>query len=142
MERTWWERFTCSADVTERDRRNSRIVNYWAFSWMAVWVGATFLIKGELVTGEATLMALALAPNILGVATVRAYIRFLREAEELQRKVQLDALAVGFGVGMVAIVGLELLGDIGFFEAGPSDALMFMIMAYSLGVMLGWRRYR
>ena len=43
---------------------------------------------------------------------------------------------------MVAIVGLELLGDIGFFEAGPSDTLMFMIMAYTLGLVFGWRRYR
>ena len=37
---------------------------------------------------------------------------------------------------------LHLLNKIGVFDGSPSDGLMFMVVAYSLSVTLGWRRYR
>ena len=43
---------------------------------------------------------------------------------------------------MISMVGLELLGDVGLINPDPSAALIFMAVAYSLGVTLGWRRYR
>ena len=142
MEKTWWESFKCSVEMTERDRINQRAVTAWVFVWALSWVGATFLIDRVLATGGAIALATALAPNILGIVAIRAYIKFLREAEELHRKVQTDALAIGFGVGMISMVGLELLGDVGLINPDPSAALIFMAVAYSLGVTLGWRRYR
>ena len=142
MEKTWRERFACNVELTERDRHNHRILIAWLFAWMAAWVVASILIERVLVTGSAAALTAALAPNLLGVAAVRAFMTFLREAEELQRKVQLDALAFAFGVGVVAIIGLELATEVGLYDGDPSDALMFMAVAYSLGVTLGWRRYR
>ena len=109
---------------------------------MVAWVGASILIRHVLAAGGAPSLIAALAPNLLGVVAVRAYIKFLREVEELQRKIQMEALAFGFGVGVVALVGLDLLNKIGVFDGSPSDGLMFMVVAYSLGVTLGWRRYR
>ena len=142
MEKTWWERIACPVELTARDRYNQKILLVWTFAWAASWVGATFLITRVLETPGTISVVIALLPNVLGIATVGTYMKFLRETEELQRKVQLDALALGFGVGMVAMVGLELLGRTGLFEGDPSDALIFMVTAYSLGVTLGWRRYR
>ena len=142
MEKTWWERFTCDVGLSERDRRNQRILLAWMFAWMAAWVGASLLIDRVLATGSAATLVAALAPNLLGIAAVRAFMTFLREVEELQRKVQLDALAFAFGVGVMAIIGLELANEAGLYEGSPTDALMFMAVSYSLGVTLGWRRYR
>mgnify|MGYP001950570376 CR=1 FL=1 len=50
-----------------------------------------------------------LVTTALGVATVFVYVKFLHEAEELQRKIQLEALALGFGVGLVGTLCLPFL---------------------------------
>ena len=142
MEKTWWERFSCPVELTARDRHNQRMLMVWSVAWASTWVEATFLIERVLETPGVVSIVTALAPNVLGIATLLAYMKFLRETEELQRKVQLDALALGFGIGIVAMVGLELLGRTGLLAGSPSDALIFMVAAYSLGVTLGWRRYR
>ena len=108
---------------------------------MMSWVGASILIRNQVAPGVATYAAV-LVPTLLGVMTVIAYVEFLREAEELQRKIQLDALALGFGVGLVAAVSWELLKELGVVEGDPSDVLFFMVLAYGLGIWLGVRRYR
>ncbi len=144
MEETMWRRFRrfCSAGITERDRRNIRKVNRWILAWMSCWVAVTFLISRELVPPGVATYAAVLATAALGVATLLSYVKFLHEAEELQRKIQLEALGFGFGVGFVAAVLLDLLTEIGAWGGEPADVIMFMVPAYSLGLIFGSWRYR
>ena len=39
--------------------------------------------------------------SLFGIATVLAYRRFLQETNELRRKIEVEALALAFGVGLV-----------------------------------------
>ncbi len=55
---------------------------------------------------------------------------------------RLEALGFGFGVGFVAAVLLDLLTKIGAWGGGPADVIMFMVPAYSLGLIFGSWRYR
>ena len=145
MEETMWRRlwrFCSGGDAIERDRRNSRKVNGWGLAWMSCWVVVSLLISRELVPPGIATYAAVLIPTALGVATLVAYVKFLREAEELERKIQLDALALGFGVGLVAAVSWELLKELGVVEGDPSTVLGFMMLAYCLGLWFGFRRYR
>ena len=144
MEETTWKRFwrACAGGVTERDRRNSRIVNFWALAWASCWVAVSFLVSRELIPAGVASYSAVLVTTALGVGTLLVFVRYLHEAEELQRKIQLEALALGFGVGIVAAVLLEMLAEIGAWEAGPADVILPMVAAYALGTIFGFRRYR
>ena len=64
-----------------------------------------------------------------------AYRRFLQNADELQRRIQLEALALGFGAALVGAAAYRLLeraGAIG--GTGASNLIMIMAVAYSVGV--------
>ncbi len=139
LRRVW--RFYSGGGLTERDRRSSRKVNLWALVWMSCWVGVGLLISRELVPPGAASYAAVLVTTALGVGTLLAYVKFLREAEELERKIQLDALALGFGVGLVAIVLWSMLAELGAVEGDPAHLLFFMMFPYCLGLWLGFRRY-
>jgi hypothetical protein len=86
--------------------------------------------------------AIAAVPIILGVLVLFTYRRFLRESDELQRQIQLEALALGLGVGWVAISSYPLFERLGAPPLDTADYVLVMAVSYSLGSILGWRKYR
>jgi len=131
---------TCSGHLTERDRRNQLVVTGWIFLWSVGFVVASYLLKRELVEGTLK-WAVAILPTVIGLGTILVFRRFLAQADELQRKIQLDALALGFGVGVIGSVGLELLQAAGAPAFDPSSVMVLMIVAYSVAAYAGMRRY-
>lgn len=124
-----------------RDRRNQRRVTLWSAAWALSFLVTTLGIA----TGWWPLLgavAGVASSSLLGVATVLAYRRFLHETDELRRKIEVEALALAFGVGVVGGLGYWLLamsgaasiGGFGFIFAG-------MILIHPMGVLLGRRRY-
>jgi hypothetical protein len=61
--------------------------------------------------GEWALLVLPVVPALWGV---RAVVRHLRRVDEYQRLLQLEAMAAGFGVAMVAALTLGFVGIGGF----------------------------
>jgi len=57
--------------------------------------------------GEWILVMLPVVPALWGV---RAIVRHLRRVDEYQRLIQLEAMAAGFGVSMVASITLGFVG--------------------------------
>lgn len=136
--RSFWK--TC--DLTERDRRNQWRFVGWSLAWTIAWVVASIAINDEWVGKGTPQLVIALLPTALGVGMLLAYAKFLREADELQRKIQLDALALGFGSGLVGSVLYRLLERTGFVaEADVSEAIILMVVVYAIGVLIGQRRY-
>jgi hypothetical protein len=135
-----WFRNPCQ--TTERDRRNQRRIIGWSFAWTLCWVaGALAIDNGWLAAGAAGVAAAVLSA-LLGVAMLLAYWRFLREADELRRKIEVEALALAFGVGLVGGIAYWLLGESGIVaEAEILHVLVLMIATHSLGILLGYRRY-
>src|SRR5687768_13570925 len=93
--------WTCGGLFTERDARNLRIFNWWCLSAAVVYLVATMLTSSRVITPGPIAWTFPLIVAILGGGTIRAYLAFLREADELLRKIQLEALGLAFGVGMV-----------------------------------------
>jgi len=112
---------------------------------MAVWLGcfalSTWLIREETVAAGPVGWAVAILPNAVAVAAILAYGRYLREADELQRKIQLQALALGFGVGLFFGFGYRLFESLGAPPADVSDASVVIAFFYFVGLWLGRRRY-
>lgn len=129
----------CSAP--RRDRRNHRLVTLWSAIWAISFVAATLAIKKEwLVSGPA--IAVGAVTALFGVATLMAYRRFLRETDELRRKIELEALALAFGVGVVAGLSYWLMME-GGLVPGKGFGFVFagMILVHSVSVMIAVRRY-
>lgn len=85
----------------------------------------------------------ALVAAVVGllVLTLRAYIGFLRNADELLRKVQLEGLAMAFAAGTVFMVGYRLSERLGARRLDINDPLLVMVVAWGIGQWFGWRRY-
>lgn len=125
-----------------RDRRNQRRIILWSFLWMAAWVVLVLAIENEWIAHGWPVVVGALVTLPPALLTLFAYRRYLREADELRRKIELDALAVAFGVGVVGGFSFFALARGGL--AAMDDFLyviLAMIVTHSVGVLIGHRRY-
>ena len=128
-------------DMPERDRRNLNLANVWMLIWLACFGGATWLIKGGLIAEGVVGWVVAALPTVVATGAILAYGRYLREADELQRKIQLQALALGFGVGLFFGFGYPLFELLGAPTASISDVSVVIAFFYFVGLWLGRRKY-
>ena len=134
--------FGACGDLTARDSRHLRSFNIWGLAWARSWVIASILINRGLVPAGWPSAFVALLPTAVGVLMLRAYAIFLRDADELHRKVHLEALAVAFGAGAVFMVGYSLLESAGAPDLDVSDPLLVMMVVWAIAQTAGMRRYR
>lgn len=131
---------TCT-QMTAADRRNSWRATGWLFVWMVSFVSVAFAIRTEaLPAGLWTYLAIA-GSTALGIVAVLAYMRFVRQADELQRKIQLEALALGFAGGFVAQFAFSLIERAGIMDVDIGDPFLVMCICFAVGLFLGARRY-
>lgn len=127
---------------TEADRRNQRMIVAWSLGWVLASLGADYGIENEVIASGAPTIAAIAAVTILGAGVILTYRRFLREADELMRKIQLDALALTVGVGIVAAFTYSLMEGAEIVEAAELMTLvMIMVVTYISGVIIGRRLY-
>ncbi len=131
-------------DLTAADRKNLWRVQIWALLWAVVFTGSSLLLKRwpELVPGLAVGAALVALSTVLGVVMVLAFVRFLREADELVRRIHLEALAVSFGATLVITTSWRLVERLGAPKGDISDALLPMMGVWIIAQIVTARRYR
>jgi hypothetical protein len=84
---------------------------------------------------------LALAPLIPIFFALRAFLHFFSRLDELQRRIQLEALALSFGVTCVVTWSYGLLEYVGFPDVSWIWVPFFMLLLWSIGVHIASRRY-
>ncbi len=124
-----------------QDRRNQFRFVWWTLGWAVSFVAATFLLVEEVVTGPTRWVVVAL-PALVLVQTVRTYIRFLRETDELTRRIQLDALATAFGITVVGLMGYSLVTVAGGPELGVDGLITAPMVIWALSQFVASLRYR
>lgn len=137
---------TTSADnrtYDQRARRDSLAIVGWIFTWMLSLVISDKAALYGWWSAE-WITWLSIAVNFaLGVWVAVRFVRMLRGMDDLQRKIQLDALAFSFGVTLVATISYSLLVTWGYItDEEVSDMFVVMCVAYSLAVITGTLRYR
>ena len=127
-----------------RDRVSEAKVAYWGLAWLLATAGATF--GPELLWGYGTLItSIGIAIQLaLGFGMIWAFKGVLLAMDELQRLIQLEAISLALGVGVVVGVSYELLEDIKLITFQPeiSHLIILITLTYSFGLFLGNRRYR
>jgi hypothetical protein len=125
----------------QRDRRNQLRVLPWVLAWGCSFITATLGIKKEWWPFEVTL-AVVIGNALFGIAAIWAYRRFLQETDELRRKIEVEALAPAFGVGLVGGLAYWLLAVSGALPLwGFASVFSAMMLTHSVGVVIGRRRY-
>lgn len=119
-------------------------------SWALTWMLAFFLSRAglrlwgaELLVGWRLLLALLPLPPFAGF--LWAFIRVIRESDELERRIHLEALAVAFPLSILLVMVLGLLQlaiplppeDWSYRHAWP-----FFFLFYFAGLGIAQRRYR
>jgi drug/metabolite transporter (DMT)-like permease len=121
-------------------------------AWMAVagvfWVLSLYLIREHPDMESPLRVAVALSPLAPGLLYVRSCMRFVRGLDELQRRIQLEALLfaalgtlfVGTAINVLNANG----GSFGRFphglELGAAFILMFLL--WLVGTVIATRRYK
>ena len=131
-------------DLTATDRKNLWRFQIWGVVWLVAFAATALLLKHwpELVPGLPLRVALIALTAALGVAMVLAFIRFLREADELVRKIHLEGLAVAFGATVVFVTTWRLVERAGGPRADVDDSLLVMMGVWVIAQIFAARRYR
>lgn len=80
---------------------------------------------------------------LLGGVLIVAFMRMLGRMDDLQRKIQFDALALGFGISLVGCAAYTLLVTWGYVQdEEASDIFVLMCVSYSAGAIFGVLKYR
>ena len=80
----------------------------WTAAWFAAWVGARAVLESASVPTWARVLA-ALAPTPLAGVALLTIVRGARELDELERRIQLEALAFAFGLAVLLLMTLGLM---------------------------------
>ncbi len=127
---------------TETDKANSVRVVWWSLAWTTAWVGTTLAIRKEMFSSDYISIGLILLTALLGIGLLFAYRRFLAEADELRRRIELEGMAVGAGVALVGGVTWYLLDQVGMITSAEiTDVVVIACLSYCLAVLNGHRRY-
>jgi len=135
---------TESNDFTTRTKINTVQLGLWSGAWVLTTALAAF--------GPKFLWEFSTWPTILGVLInlgvgfkmILVNKRHLNGMDELMRKIQLEAMAISLGVGLVCGISYELLEDIKLttFEPEISHLIILMALVYTVGVFSGVRRFK
>jgi hypothetical protein len=125
------------------DIKNAIIVNFWLLAW-AVSLGVISYFS-ELNWYSATWIKITgfVINCLIGVGMIFAFKRFVSKADELERKIQLEALALSVGVTLVFFSSYSIL-QISFeiADLSPSYLIVAMSLGYAIGLIMGRKRFR
>jgi len=127
---------------TLQDRRNSIRFTLWCLAWAVAYVGAAWILKADMELATPLIWLLVTTPILLMIIVVFSYMHFLRNADELLQKIQVQGLATGFGAAVVFVTSYQLLEVAGANEMQSDHLLVVMMFGWVAGQLYGSWRYR
>ena len=127
-----------------RTTKNTANLGLWTGAWVLSMAIATF---GPRFVWDFNNIAtlLAIAVNIfMGAGMILANKRHLKGLDELQQKIQLEAMGLALGVTLVGGLGYSVLDitNVIPFDAEISHVIFLTSFAYMAGMFFGHRRYQ
>ena len=132
-----------SGDWTARVNRNTLRLGYCTGAWLVTTALATF--GPQFIWHDNTLLtASAIFINLaIGLATILANKHHLQSLDEMQQKIQLEAMALSLGVGFVCGLSYSLLDQSNLMAADAEISHLILLMGLTslAGTVIGNRRY-
>ena len=131
-------------DWNTRVKKNTKNLALWTMAWVLSMAIATFgpmfIWEGEDILTVTAIMLNAL----LGIGMILANIRHLNGLDELQKKIQLEGMAIALGVGIVGGLSYSLLDTTNIItqDAEISFLVILISLTYLVSVLIGQKRYK
>ena len=138
---SFWQRITIG-DGTAVDRENNRRFTIWCFGWATAVVAATWLVESFDSIDGALAWLVAMSPNVFALGALVAYLRMLRMADEMQRRIHIEGLAIGFGAGWIFTIGYLVLQSAGAPDLPLTTTILVMTAGWIVGNIIAVRHYR
>lgn len=124
--------------------QSTRKVFYWTIAWM---LATSVLAFGpKFIWSELRALTLvAVAINVLaGIGLIVVFKNHLKDSDELQQKIALEAMGITLGAVMVVGIPYELIREYNIlpFRATVSHLYFVMGLTFMTFLYLGYRRYR
>ena len=127
----------------KEQKKHTKIMLAWTLAWMVslafLSYGANFLWDNLLITKIGLLINLA-----IGVGMIIANKNLFKHYDELQKKIQFEAMALTLGLAVVVGLTYEISFDFGVINSEPEfEYLMFFIsFTYITSNIINSRRYK
>lgn len=138
---SFWDALNASCGTRE-DRHNQYRFLAWCITWALSLTGVTAYLNYNTDVQGTGAWLLAMFPFALSIGALLSYLKFLREADEFMRKIQVEGLAVGFGAGVLFTLGYRVFELAGAPPMSANDAVMFMCAGWMAGNLFATWRYR
>lgn len=112
----------------------------WTISIAVVTFGSKFIWDYNTI---ATLIAIFVS-TIFGIGMIRSNIKYLMALDELQRKIQMDAMGIALGIALVGGISYSLLdtNNVIAQDAEISYLIILIGLSYMAAVLIGNARYK
>ena len=125
-------------------RKNVRHLAYWTVGWVLTLAIATFgpIFLWDYNTSIS--LVVILINTIIGVGMILMNRKYIDGLDEMQRKVNMDAMAIALGVGVVGGVSYSTLDVVNVipFDAEIGFLVMLISVTYIIAVVVGSLRYK
>ena len=127
----------------KEQKKYTKILLGWTFAWV---VSLAFLSGGVNNLWDSLLITkIGLLINLsIGVGMIIANKNLLNHYDELQKKIQLEAMALTLGLAVVVGIVYEVSFDFGIINSEPEGEylVIFISICYIVSTLLNSRRYR
>lgn len=126
---------------TAADRRNQLLCVAWILVWALSFTGASRWLEWRAGADGPLEWLVAILPNLLAFGALFSYLRYLRRTDEMMRKLQLEGLAIGFGVSVIGTTGYQLFERVDAPPMATGDVAVMLMMAFVIGqVFAAWNQ--
>jgi hypothetical protein len=125
-------------------RRNTKQLFYWTLAWVLTMAVVGFGPK-LLWDFNPVISVLAIIVNtVIGIGMILANKRHLNGLDEMQRKLNLEAMAIALGVAVVGGLSYSTLdaANIISYDAEIPHLVILIGLTYIVGVLIGNIRYK
>lgn len=127
----------------KKQKQNTKKLAMWTLAWVISLALVSFSTLLPWHSDTYVIMA-TLANLAIGFGMVWANRTYLKDLDELQKKIQLDAMAATLGIAVVVGLSYSLLevNKIIGFHAEISHIVFLIGITYSIGIAVGVKRYQ
>ena len=133
-----------SSNWASQNARNHVRLGSWTAAWVVTLAVATFGPKFAW-DGNPLISGFAIAINFgIGIGMIIAHKQLVQGLDELQKKIQLEAMGISLGVGLIAGLAYSTLdiANVISWDAEIAHLVMLQGITYMIVAGLGLRRYQ
>ena len=127
----------------KKQKKETKIMLAWCFAWVAslalLSAGVNYLWDSLLITKIGLLINLA-----IGIGMIIAHKNLFKTYDELQKKIQFEAMAITLGLVVVVGITYEVSFDFGIIKKEPEFEylMLFICFSYMATNIINSLRYR